>query len=72
MTSAEETGRLSERLGQTFRAVADNLPQNASVRIERNGTEDDLAVIGLDRIEDPASLIARAWQACSLALQAQP
>jgi len=58
MAAAEEIGRLSERLDQTFRAVADSLPQNASVRIERNGTEDDLVVTGLDRIEDPASLIA--------------
>lgn len=58
MAAAEEIGRLSERLDQTFRAVANGLPQNASVRIERNGTVDDLVVTGLDRIEDPASLIA--------------
>ena len=34
--AAEEIGRLSERLDQAFRAVAGNLPKNASVRIEQN------------------------------------
>src|SRR3954451_25259180 len=56
--AAEEIGRLSERLDQAFRAVAGNLPKNASIRIELSGTEDDLVLTGLDRIEEPASLIA--------------
>jgi TnpA family transposase len=58
MAPTEEIGRLAERLDQMFRTVTDNLPQNASVRIERNGSEDDLVLTGLDRVEEPASLIA--------------
>jgi TnpA family transposase len=56
--AAEEIGRLSERLDQVFRAVAGNLPKNASVRIEQNGTDDDLVLTGLDRLDEPASLAA--------------
>ena len=56
--AAEEIGRLSERLDQTFRSVAANLPKNASVRLEQNGTDEDLVLTGLDRLEEPASLVA--------------
>jgi TnpA family transposase len=56
--AAEEIGRLSERLDQTFRSVAANLPKNASVRLEQNGADEDLVLTGLDRFEEPASLIA--------------
>jgi len=55
---AEEIGRLSDRLDQTFRSVAANLPMNASVRIERNGADEDLVLTGIDRLEEPASLVA--------------
>ncbi len=55
--AAEEVGRLSERLDQVFRAVATNLPKNASVRIERNGADDDLVLTGLDRLDEPPSLV---------------
>ncbi|CAK0772111.1 transposase [uncultured Gammaproteobacteria bacterium] len=54
----EEIGRLSERLDQTFQSVAANLPKNASVRLEQNGADEDLVLTGLDRLEEPASLIA--------------
>jgi hypothetical protein len=33
------------------------LPKNASVRIEPSGAEDELVLTGLERIEEPASLI---------------
>lgn len=55
---AEEIGGLSDRLDQTFRSVAGNLPMNASVRIERNGADEDLVLTGIDRLEEPASLAA--------------
>jgi hypothetical protein len=35
-----------------------NLPTNASVRIERNDADEDLVLTGLDRLEEPASLVA--------------
>ncbi|MBF0333487.1 MAG: Tn3 family transposase, partial [Alphaproteobacteria bacterium] len=56
--AAEEIGRLAERLDQAFRTVAGNLPRNASVRIEPNDTGDDLILTGLDRLDEPASLVA--------------
>jgi TnpA family transposase len=56
--AADEIGRLTERLDQRFQSVAGNLPKNASVRIEPSGAEDELVLTGLDRIEEPASLIA--------------
>jgi hypothetical protein len=56
--AAEEIGRLSQQLDQAFRSVASNLPTNAGVRIEANGDGEDLVLTGLDRIEEPASLIA--------------
>jgi TnpA family transposase len=54
----EEIGRLSERLDQAFRSVASNLPENASLRIEQNGNAEDLVLTGLDRLEEPSSLVA--------------
>ena len=57
-SAAEEIGRLTERLDQVFRSVADNLPKNANVRIGPNGADEDMVLTGLDRIEEPASLVA--------------
>jgi TnpA family transposase len=54
----EEIGRLSERLDQALRSVAANLPKNASVRIEPDGADEDLVLTGLDRLDEPSSLIA--------------
>lgn len=56
--AAEEIGRLTERLDQAFRTVADNRPRNAGVRIDQNGTDDDLVLTGLDRLDEPTSLVA--------------
>ncbi|CAO3460023.1 Mobile element protein [Azospirillum argentinense] len=55
---AEEIGRLTERLDQAFRTVAGNLPRNAGVRMEQNGADEDLVLTGLDRLDEPASLVA--------------
>lgn len=56
--AAEEIGRLSNRLDHAFRSVAGNLPKNASVRIEKNGADEDLVLTGLDRLQEPVSLVA--------------
>ena len=54
----DEIGHLSERLDQALRSVAANLPKNASVRIEPDGADEDLVLTGLDRLEEPSSLVA--------------
>ena len=56
--AVEEIGRLCERLDQAFRSVTDNLPRNTSLRLNRNGDDDELVLTGLDRLEEPASLAA--------------
>ncbi|GLR77431.1 Tn3 family transposase [Azospirillum palustre] len=56
--AGEEIDQLTERLDQAFRTVTDNLPQNAGIRLERNGTDEDLVLTGLDRLDEPASLVA--------------
>jgi hypothetical protein len=56
--AGEEIGRLTERLDQAFRTVADNLPRNAGVRIDQNGADEELVLSGLDRFDEPASLVA--------------
>jgi TnpA family transposase len=55
---AEEINSLSERLGQAYHLVAGNLPDNASLRIEQTDAGDDLVLTGLDRLEEPPSLVA--------------
>ena len=55
---AEEINALSEQLGQAYRLVAGNLPHNASLRIEQADAGDDLILTGLDRLEEPSSLVA--------------
>ena len=55
---SEEIGRLTSRLDEAYRTVAGNLPQNASVRIEPKATGEDLVLSGLDRLEEPASLLS--------------
>ncbi len=57
-SAGEEIGQLTGRLDQAFRTVAGNLPKNASVRIEQDGTDDDLVLTGLDRLEEPVPLVA--------------
>jgi TnpA family transposase len=56
--AGEEIGRMAERLDAAYRATAAHLPVNASVRILRSDTGDDLSLSGLDRLEEPASLVA--------------
>jgi TnpA family transposase len=56
--AAEEIGRLTEQLDRAFRTVAGNLSQNAGARIEPDGADVDLVLTGLDRLDEPASLVA--------------
>ena len=54
----EELDRLSQRLDQAFRHTAANLPNNASLRIEEIAGDPDLILSPLDKLEEPASLVA--------------
>ena len=49
---------LSAELDQTYRAVASGLPNNPAVRFEAVGDKKELVLSPLDKLEEPASLIA--------------
>jgi TnpA family transposase len=54
----EETiSALSRELDATYRAVAARLPSNPAVRIETVGGKDDLILTGLDKLDEPPSLV---------------
>ena len=48
---------LSQELDATYRAVAQRLPENEAVRIEKNGHKHALVLSPLDKLEEPASLV---------------
>jgi TnpA family transposase len=49
---------LAEELDQTYRAVAARLPENPAVRFETVGEHKDLILTPLDKLDEPASLVA--------------
>jgi hypothetical protein len=49
---------LSEELDQTYRTVIERLPANPAVRFEKVGDRNELVLSHLDKLEEPASLIA--------------
>ncbi|MGA2402176.1 MAG: Tn3 family transposase, partial [Syntrophobacteraceae bacterium] len=56
--SAEETiAALAQELDQAYRTVTANLPGNPAARVETSDGKDDLVLTGLDKLEDPASLV---------------
>ena len=56
--SAEDTlSALTKELDQTYRTVAANLPSNAGARVEQVDGKEEFVVAGLDKIEDPPSLV---------------
>lgn len=57
-TAQAELAALGDRLDAAYRRVADRLPENAAVRVERVADRDGLVLTGLDRLEEPASLVA--------------
>ncbi len=52
-----ELQALATEIDEAYRRVAAHLPQNADVRIERANGKDRLVLTGLDKIEEPPSLI---------------
>ena len=56
--SAEDTiATLSHQLDQTYRSVAGNLPNNTAARVETSDGKDELVLTGLDKLDDPPSLV---------------
>jgi TnpA family transposase len=55
--AAEAITQLSERLDRAYRTVASNIPKNLSVRFEPNVPDEEMMLTGLDRLEEPASLV---------------
>jgi len=54
----EELADLSQRLDQAFKHTAANMPNNTSLRVEEIAGDLDLVLSPLDKIEEPASLVA--------------
>ena len=58
LSAAEELSKLSERLDLAYRETAERLPGNPGVAVVNAGGRADLSVEALDKVEEPASLIA--------------
>jgi hypothetical protein len=57
LSADENIAKLSRQLDQTYRAVAANLPANPSARVEMSDGKEELVLTGLDKLDDPPSLI---------------
>lgn len=62
----QELEVLAHQLDEAYRRTADNLPTNAAVRIEQVEGRDTIVLSGLDKLEDPPSLIALREQVSAL------
>jgi Tn3 transposase DDE domain/Domain of unknown function (DUF4158) len=58
----EALSSLQRELDETYRTVAKNLPNNPAVRIEKVNGQDDLILTGLDKLEEPFTLVKLAEQ----------
>ena len=65
-TPQQELEALGHQLDEAYRRTADNLPTNAAVRIELVEGRDTIVLSGLDKLEDPPSLIALREQVSAL------
>jgi hypothetical protein len=59
-TPGPDIAALQQELDEAYRRVAENLPSNAAVRIEQRDGQDHLTLTGLDRLEEPESLLSTA------------
>ena len=57
-TPEAELVRWAQELDTAYRRTAANLPTNAAVRIEQAHGREELVLSGLDKLEEPASLVA--------------
>jgi hypothetical protein len=56
-TAESELETLAAQLDEAYRLVASNLPSNRDLLIERVNGKDRLSLTGLDKLEEPRSLI---------------
>ena len=62
----DELKDLGSQLDEAYRRTAENFPDNATVRIENRDGRDRIVLTGLDKIEDPPSLISLRRQVAAL------
>jgi len=55
--AAAEIAALTRRLDETYRRTAANLPTNTAVRLETQDGRETITLTGLDKLEEPASLV---------------
>jgi TnpA family transposase len=58
LTPTDELNALTAQLDEAYRRTAANLPTNAAVRLDPDGSRTSLTLRHLDKLEDPPSLIA--------------
>jgi TnpA family transposase len=58
VSADEALAALRQELDTTYRVVAANFPNNSAARIEQVDGKDDLILTGLDKLDEPESLIA--------------
>ena len=56
-TAAVELEQLAAELNSAYQRTAAGLPANTAARIERTGSHDTLVLTGLDKLEEPATLL---------------
>jgi len=66
MRPEDELKTLASQLDEAYRRTATNVPENSAVRIENRDGQDRLVLTGLDKIEDPPSLISLRRQVAAL------
>jgi hypothetical protein len=65
-TAAVEIEALTRRLDETYRRTTANLPTNTAVRIETEDGRETITLTGLDKLEEPASLITLREEVAAL------
>ena len=66
MRPEDELEALGTQLDEAYHRTAENFPDNTAVRIENRDGRDRIVLTGLDKVEDPPSLIALRRQVTAL------
>jgi TnpA family transposase len=66
LNPAEELATLARQLDEAYLRTAQNLPRNAAVRIELQNGREVPVLTGLDKLEEPASLVTLRQQVNAL------
>jgi TnpA family transposase len=65
-TATAEIEALTRRLDETYRRTAANLPTNTAVRLETQDGRETITLTGLDKLEEPSSLITLREEVAAL------